>query len=864
MTCLPMFAARKTGRRRHQGGQTWWMVIAVLTLGVGPLSAADPDLAALTKQLRAGEYEACITGATEAIDRRAFGEDWYLVKAEAELAIGQAQSSFDTIQVGLQRYSWSIRLRYRGIPAARAAKQAPQAAIWHSEILDQAGRAPWRYTDADNLIALGRTALAAGIDAKQILEQLYDRALKQSPQHRDALLASGDLALAKQDYELAANTFRNALKQHDGDPDLLYGLARALQHADPPRASGAIAQALSANPRHLPALLYRVEQALDAERYAEAGEMLKKAQEINPLESDIWAFLSVIATLSNDPRGAETYRERGLANWTENPRVDHLIGKKLSQKYRFAEGAAHQQSALKLEPAYLPAKTQLVQDLLRLGRDQEAWKLAQAAHEADGYDVMVFNLLELRDKLAKYTTIERDGFRLRMETKEAAIYGDDVLTLLTKARTTLCQKYGLDLKDTITVEIFPEPNDFAVRTFGLPGASGYLGVCFGKVITANSPASQAEHPANWQAVLWHEFCHVVTLELTKNRMPRWLSEGISVYEERLANPAWGERMTPRYREWILGGQLTPLDEMSGAFLSPESPLHLQFAYYQASLVVQFLTEVYDTVKLRDVLTDLAAGLPAEIALERRVAPLKQLDQEFQDYAKEIARRFGPDLDWEQHDLSAIISDDDPERLDRWLVDHPTSVVGLTAQVQHLLQQREWKKAIAPLKKLIDAAPDFTGGGSFYRMLAGVYELLGDAAAERQTLENYVARSDADVTGMLRLIELQRDAKDWPAVLATAEKLKAVNPLLPALHVTISQAAEETGGDDAALAAWRARLALGENDQAEAHYRLAKLLHRRNDSRAKRELLKALEIAPRFQAAQALLLEMVEPEKKVQK
>ena len=30
--------------------------------------------------------------------------------------------------------------------------------------------------------------------------------------------------------------------------------------------------------------------------------------------------------------------------------------------------------------------------------------------------------------------------------------------------------------------------------------------------TANSPAAQAGHPANWQAVLWHEFCHVVTLQ----------------------------------------------------------------------------------------------------------------------------------------------------------------------------------------------------------------------------------------------------------------------------------------------------------------------------------------------------------------
>src|SRR6185295_296292 len=106
------------------------------------------------------------------------------------------------------------------------------------------------------------------------------------------------------------------------------------------------------------------------------------------------------------------------------------------------------------------------------------------------------------------------------------------------ARATLTKKYGLDLTNTVTVEIFPQQKDFAVRTFGMPGGEGYLGVCFGRVITANSPASQKSNPASWEAVLWHEFCHVITLGLTKNKMPRWLSEGISVFEEEQANRSW--------------------------------------------------------------------------------------------------------------------------------------------------------------------------------------------------------------------------------------------------------------------------------------------------------------------------------------
>ena len=109
------------------------------------------------------------------------------------------------------------------------------------------------------------------------------------------------------------------------------------------------------------------------------------------------------------------------------------------------------------------------------------------------------------------------------------------------------------------VEIFPQKKEFAVRTFGLPGADGLLGVCFGRVITANSPASQGEHPSNWEAVLWHEFCHVVTLTKTRNKMPRWLSEGISVYEEGREDPAWGESLNPRFRAMILGDALTPLE-----------------------------------------------------------------------------------------------------------------------------------------------------------------------------------------------------------------------------------------------------------------------------------------------------------------
>jgi hypothetical protein len=260
------------------------------------------------------------------------------------------------------------------------------------------------------------------------------------------------------------------------------------------------------------------------------------------------------------------------------------------------------------DAAYRPAKLQLSQDLLRLGEEEEGWRLADEVSKQDAYDVVAYNLVTLEDELAKFRTIGGDGLMVRMESREAELYGKRVVELLEKARETLCKKYDVKLEQPIVIEIFPHQKDFAVRTFGMPGVAGFLGVCFGRVITANSPASQGENPSNWEAVLWHEFCHVVTLHKTRNKMPRWLSEGISVYEERQANPTWGQSMNPQYREIIVSGKMTPVSQLSAAFLAPPSPMHLQFAYYESSLVVEYLINEFGVEALQNILNDLGEGM----------------------------------------------------------------------------------------------------------------------------------------------------------------------------------------------------------------------------------------------------------------
>src|SRR4029078_1498732 len=262
-------------------------------------------------------------------------------------------------------------------------------------------------------------------------------------------------------------------------------------------------------------------------------------------------------------------------------------------------------------------------------------------------------LTTLHDTMAKFTTLTNSHFVVRMGAHEAALYGDQARDLLEHARSNLCAKYGFQVQRPTYVEIFPDQKDFAVRTFGMPGNPGYLGVCFGTLVTGNSSAAHPGHDVNWHSVLYHEFCHVVTLQMTRNKMPRWLSEGISVYEEEQANPTWGQRMNPKYREMVLGGELTPISKLSGAFLAPRTPIHLQFAYYESSLVVEYLVQKYGLESLKGILTDLGTGEEINKTIEKHTAALDDLEKEFAAYVTQRAQTLAPGLDWEKPKLQDL-------------------------------------------------------------------------------------------------------------------------------------------------------------------------------------------------------------------
>ena len=89
---------------------------------------------------------------------------------------------------------------------------------------------------------------------------------------------------------------------------------------------------------------------------------------------------------------------------------------------------------------------------------------------------------------------------------------------------------------------------------------------------------------NWGSTLWHEFTHVITLQITDHKIPRWFSEGLSVYEERKAFPGWGDDLKLDYLRAIKDKKLLPIAELNDGFIRPKFPEQVLVSYYQASLL----------------------------------------------------------------------------------------------------------------------------------------------------------------------------------------------------------------------------------------------------------------------------------------
>ena len=830
------------------------LILFALDLRSGKLQAAE-TVAACQEMLLAGRYEECLKATTDAIANRSYGEEWPILKTECELALGKYPETLETIAAGIERYAWSVRLRLLEYKCALANGKRDQAAMALVETEKLVSSASWRYTDADDLVALGEMALALGADAKAVQEGFFERARRNYANRPDGFLAAGRLALRKGDVAFAAELLATAEKTMPDQADIAFLLSEAYRTSDREQAATLLQKSLELNPNYAPALLRVAEQQIDGEDYPGAETTIQQLLTVNPNLPEAHALQSVIWHLRNDAVAAETSHAAALKFSTTNPEVDYLIGRKLSQKYRFTEGAEFQRKALAADVEFVDARIQLAQDLLRLGQEAEGWLQAEQAHKADGYNTTLFNLLQLKDSLGRFTTVTSEHFQVRMETQEAGVYGPRVVEMLEQAWTELTARYEFTPEVPVYVEIYPRVDDFAVRTFGVPDVAGFLGVCFGKVVTANSPATRKENPGSWESVLWHEFCHVITLQKTSNRMPRWLSEGISVFEERRTDARWGQHMDPEFRDRVLAGKVTPVAELSSAFLTAKSGEDLNFAYYESSMLVEHLVTVHGLPALNAILKDLNDGIQINEALDRQTKGLDELEESFAAYLNELAMAYADGVEFTTEEL-AEAAPAEPDAVKAFLELHPQNFSAMLLYSSLLIKAGQLDEAETELKKLIELVPQDDSTNGPRRLLADVYQRRSQPELEMQTLTGHLQYSADDLEAALRLQELCEQQHQSDRVVELGRTIFAIDPFQPVALTRTATAAEALGQTEVAVSTLNSLLQVQKDDGARLHFRIAVLLKPADPESARRHVLLSLAQAPRYRDAHKLLLELV--------
>jgi tetratricopeptide (TPR) repeat protein len=517
---------------------------------------------------------------------------------------------------------------------------------------------------------------------------------------------------------------------------------------------------------------------------------------------------------------------------------------------RYREAIELYQKAVDIEPGLYSAHTELGVNLLRENRVDDAREHLAIAYRGDPFSAPVVNTLRLIDSFENFVVAKHlpdpsstppeapgaehpaknPGALLRLHKNEAAVLEPYVLDLVNRTIEEYSKRYAFELKEPVVVELYPEHDDFAVRTSGLPGI-GLLGVTFGYLVAMDSPTGRADADFHWGTTLWHEMAHVFTLEKTKHLVPRWFSEGVSVYEEWTTGPLPGRHIPLTVFKAIKEGKFLPVAELDRGFIRPMYESQVIVSYMQAGLTCEYVAMRWGQQGLRAMLDQYGAGKETAVALQAALSiDPKQFDKDFAAY---VQSQLG----------SAVMN------LEAWQQ--------AAKEAQAAFVDKDWKGASKAATRAIELLPEYVDENSPYLIKARASRELGDEEHATATLLDYRRLGGHDPGALLALAKSLSTANRNDAAIGVLEDALMVAPLREEVHSELGDRLLAAGDAKGAVAEYQALLALNPHDLANAHFRLAKaFLGADNRASGREQLLYALEIAPGFREAQQLLLEIV--------
>lgn len=862
------------------------VLIAAAAAAAGFVLAQGPGVRDPENALRAGQYQAAIAGYTR--DAQARPQD-FVVHAGLVRALSEVGRYADAEQAARafiaknprpaelytplgevlvlrgksaeaeQAFQKAIAGRARGVLSAEASLAELH---WQRGRRDLAKRGLERLVDAYNggrartaadLIAVGRACRLLGQDNPQAFKdalKAFDEAAAADPGSHEARLLLGELFLEKYNGTEAQASFQQVLELNPKHPRALLGMAQAKDFDGERGVPDLIKKALEENPNLVAARAAQAELLTALESYPAAAREAETALETNPESLEALSALAAARILQSELEKFEAAKAKAEKLYPASGELLATVAEASVRNRLYKEAAALAQEALQREPRSWRALAVLGQNQLRLGQIAEGRKSLERSFEGDPYNVWVKNTLDLLDTFKHYRTTETPSFRLFLDGKESDLLAPYMSALAEEALEKLSARYQYRPQLPIRVEVYPSHADFSVRTVGLAGL-GALGVCFGNVVALDSPQARDRGKFNWGSTLWHELAHTITLGVTDHKLPRWLTEGISVYEERRARQGWGDDLSVEFLIAMKAGKLLPLRDLNNGFVRPTGPEQIGLSYYQASLVVEHLEATRGLAALLDLLKAYKNGKGTAEAFESALGvSVDEFDKGFRAQLEErvakplAAIRPAPKTAPSRAQLEERAKSDEGDFLAHALLG------------RILFSEKRPDEAARHLERARDLWPESVGDESPYWPLAQIKRDKGDLRGAAEELKKLVARNESHEQANLELAAILEKLGDDQGAAAALERVVYIYPLDPKLYQRQAALQARRGDKAAAVRARRALVALEPVDKAEAYYQLALAeLEAGDRASARRHVLQALETAPRFTEAQELLLRL---------
>jgi tetratricopeptide (TPR) repeat protein len=709
---------------------------------------------------------------------------------------------------------------------------------------------------SQELVAVAIACTYLGQDNPQLFRdalRAYDEAIAKDPRNLDARVRLAELFLSRYNSADAKRAIAEALRQDGSHVPALIVEARRRDFDHEPGADSVLARALREDADNVAARTLLARFRADVESFTSAATEIDRALASAGDDLDALAFAAALRFVTGDSAGYRAARSRFASLYPRNAAMHVATAELLGRVRQYARAATVAREGTQLDPRNWRAHAVLGNNLLRLGRVEEARGALETAFRGDPYDLWTKNTLDLLDTFGEYDVVRRGPFELMIEKAESELLGLYLGELAERAHAVFAPRYGFRPAERIRMEVYRSHADFSVRTVGLAGL-GALGVSFGNTVAFDSPAARDMGTFNWGSTAWHELAHTFTLGASDMRVPRWFSEGLSVYEERRARPGWGQRVSPAFLRAYAQRRLYPASRLNDGFIRPQYPQQVMHSYYQASLVCEMIAKDFGERALMDLLRAYRDGQDTPQAIRSVLKlDLPAFDARFTAY---MQTRFGAAMAALREGAAAAEEEMSPREMVARAGAQPGNYTLQLQAGRALMQRGDTTGALVPLERARALFPEYAGAEGPYPLLVRAHLARGDRRGAGQLLRQMLALGELPHDAYTMLADLAIETGDTATAIDALDALMYVNPYDVARHEQLAALAARAGNRAMAVRERRAIVALKPVDRAAALYNLAVAYREAGDvANARRTVLRALEDAPNYERAQTLLLEL---------